>query len=128
MLKFLHIKLSSFEMVFIIILINIINKFKILKICTNVKFINIVFINSYIITLLFRNLLKSCKNEVEKFLIKNNNFSLLYEMKFYYHILYSRLVFYFMKTYQHYTQFINIVVIITFQLCKKLCLINNLNQ
>lgn len=114
MLKFLHIKLSSFEMVFIIILINIKNNFKILKICTNVKFINMVFINSYIITFLFRNLLKSCKNEVEKFLIKNNNFSLLYEMKFYYHILYSRLVFYFMKTYQHYSQFINIVVIITF--------------
>ena len=114
MLKFLHVKLSSFEMVFIIILINIKIKFKILKICTNVKFINMVFINSYIITFLFRNLLKSCKNEVEKFLIKNNNFSLLYEMKFYYHILYSRLVFYFMKTYQHYSQFINIVVIITF--------------
>jgi hypothetical protein len=114
MLKFLHIKLSSFEMVFIIILINMKNRFKLLKICTNIKFINIVFINSYIITLLFRNLLKSCKNEVEKFLIKNNNFSLLYEMKFYYHILYSRHKFYFMKTYQHYPQFINIVVIITF--------------
>lgn len=54
MLKFLHIKLSSFELVFIIILINIKNNFKILKICTNVKFINMVFINSYIITFLFK--------------------------------------------------------------------------
>ena len=34
-------------------------------------------------------MLKSSKNNVEKILIKNNKFSLTYEIKFYYHILYS---------------------------------------
>ncbi len=50
MLKILLFKLSSFKLVFIIILINRKNCFKILKIYTNVKFINIVLINSYMIT------------------------------------------------------------------------------
>lgn len=89
MLKILLFKLSSFKLVFIIILINRKNCFKILKIYTNVKFINIVFISSYMITFLFRNLLKSGKKGVEKIFIKNNNFSLTSEIKFYYHILYS---------------------------------------
>lgn len=89
MLKILLFKLSSFKWVFIIILINRKNCFKILKIYTNVKFINIVFISSYMITFLFRNLLKSGKKGVEKIFIKNNNFSLTSEIKFYYHILYS---------------------------------------
>ena len=89
MLKILLFKLSSFKLVFIIILINRKNCFKILKICTNVKFINIVLINSYMITFLYKTMLKSSKNNVEKILIKNNKFSLTYEIKFYYHILYS---------------------------------------
>ncbi len=33
-------------------------------------------------------MLKSSKNNVEKILIKNNNFSLTSEIKFYYHIIY----------------------------------------
>lgn len=89
MLKILLFKLSSFKWVFIIILINRKNGFKILKIYTNVKFINIVLINSYMITFLYKTMLKSSKNNVEKILIKNNNFSLTSEIKFYYHILYS---------------------------------------
>jgi hypothetical protein len=52
-----------------------------------------VLINSYMITFLFRNLLKSGKKGVEKIFIKNNNFSLAYEIKLYYHILYSRTLF-----------------------------------
>ena len=48
-----------------------------------------VLINSYMITFLFRNMLKSGKKGVEKIFIKNNNFSLTSEIKFYYHILYS---------------------------------------
>lgn len=89
MLKILLFKLSSFKWVFIIILINSKNCFKILKIYTNVKFINIVLINSYMITFLYKTMLKSSKNNVEKILIKNNNFSLTSEIKFYYHIIYS---------------------------------------
>lgn len=89
MLKILLFKLSSFKLVFIIILINRKNCFKLLKIYTNVKFINIVFISSYMITFLYKTMLKSSKNNVEKILIKNNNFSLTSEIKFYYHIIYS---------------------------------------
>ncbi len=88
MLKILLFKLLSFKLVFIIILINRKNCFKILKIYTNVKFINIVFISSYMITFLYKTMLKSSKNNVEKILIKNNNFSLTSEIKFYYHIIY----------------------------------------